>query len=206
MILTRESPDINAALNGLIYEKGGGFDVADMLTITVDDPTTIYEEENQASASVDIVEGPTLTVPGGHTTAINAALQISTTEENAITVTASGPSNTELTVTLTATNGLLTLEQTTGLSFDEGDGPSDETMAFTGEAADINAALDGLLFTPETDYEGDATLSTWVSEALGTPDIDVTSGATIDIFVGTAATVPSIAAPSMPAIDPETPA
>ena len=35
MILTRESPDINAALNGLIYEKGGGFDVADALAITV---------------------------------------------------------------------------------------------------------------------------------------------------------------------------
>ena len=48
-------------------------------------------------------------------------------------------------VTLTATNGTITLSQTTGLSFTAGDGTADATMTFTGTIADINTALNGLV-------------------------------------------------------------
>ena len=62
-------------------------------------------------------------------------------------------------VTVAVTNGLLTLGQTTGLTFTAGDGTSDATMTFTGSAADINAALDGLIYAPTGDYNGPATLT-----------------------------------------------
>jgi hypothetical protein len=46
-------------------------------------------------------------------------------------------------VTLTATNGTLTLSGTTGLSFSGGDGTADASMTFTGTITNINAALAG---------------------------------------------------------------
>jgi VCBS repeat-containing protein len=64
-----------------------------------------------------------------------------------------------LTVTLGVTNGVLTLSGTTGLAFSQGDGTGDATMTFTGTAADINAALEGLVFAPVADYNGPALLT-----------------------------------------------
>ncbi len=46
----------------------------------------------------------------------------------------------------------------TGLSFTSGDGGNNGTMTITGSVADINAALDGLIFTPDAGYLGAASL------------------------------------------------
>jgi hypothetical protein len=54
--------------------------------------------------------------------------------------------------------GLLSLAQTTGLTFTFGDGTADSSLEFTGTVADINAALDGLTFTPTSGLSGDVTL------------------------------------------------
>jgi len=64
-----------------------------------------------------------------------------------------------LTVTLSVTNGTLSLNGVSGLSFGAGDGTADTTMTFTGTVADINAALDGLTFNPVADYNGGALLT-----------------------------------------------
>ncbi|MBU3055927.1 DUF4347 domain-containing protein [Pseudomonas indica] len=61
-------------------------------------------------------------------------------------------------VTLTATNGLISLGGTAGLSFTTGDGTSDATMTFEGTLADINAALNGMFFRPTPGYNGSANL------------------------------------------------
>ncbi len=67
-------------------------------------------------------------------------------------------------VTLTASNGRLTLSQITGLTFVDAtgmpevnpnnDGTNDALLRFRGSPADINAALDGLMFTPNPDFNG----------------------------------------------------
>lgn len=56
--------------------------------------------------------------------------------------------------TLAVTQGTLTLAQTTGLTFGTGDGTSDSTMTFSGTLANINAALDGLVYAPTANYSG----------------------------------------------------
>src|SRR5262249_48776990 len=61
-------------------------------------------------------------------------------------------------VTLTATNGTLTLSGITGLSFTAGDGTADPTMTFTGTMANINAALAGMVYSPTANYNGAATV------------------------------------------------
>ncbi len=53
----------------------------------------------------------------------------------------------------------MTLKQIIGLSFTVGDGVADPVMVFTGTLSDMNAALDGLTFTPSQYYFGTATIS-----------------------------------------------
>jgi hypothetical protein len=53
-----------------------------------------------------------------------------------------------LEVTLTATNGTLTLASLAGLTFTTGDGSGDDTLVFSGTLASINAALNGMTFAP----------------------------------------------------------
>ncbi len=74
-----------------------------------------------------------------------------------------------LNVTLTVTNGTLTLSGIAGLDFSApgfGDGTADATMQFTGAIRDINAALEGMTFRPTQDYFGSAVL-TITSKDLG---------------------------------------
>ena len=69
-------------------------------------------------------------------------------------------------VTLSVSNGTLSLSGTSGLVFMVGDGNSNTSMTFAGTAADINAALDGLMFNPDAGYQGLATLRI-ISDDLG---------------------------------------
>jgi hypothetical protein len=89
-----------------------------------------------------------------------------------------------LIVTLTATNGTLTLGGTAGLTFGTGSGTADTTMTFVGTLPEINAALNGLTFTPVPDYYGPASIQITVddqgSTGLGGAQVDVD---TIDITV-----------------------
>ncbi len=99
---------------------------------------------------------PVITAPGAQTTPEDTPLVFS--GGNAISVADSDAGNNALKVTLTATNGTLTLSGTTGLSFTTGDGTNDPTMVFTGSASDINAALSGMSFTPTLNYSGSASV------------------------------------------------
>ena len=62
-------------------------------------------------------------------------------------------------VTLTASQGTVTLAGTTGLTFSTGDGAADATMTFTGTLANINTALNNLSFQPLANYNGAAALT-----------------------------------------------
>ena len=61
-------------------------------------------------------------------------------------------------VTLTATQGTLTLPSTGGLTFVSGDGVDDGTMTFSGVIGTVNLRLNGLTFKPNNGFAGIATL------------------------------------------------
>ena len=67
-------------------------------------------------------------------------------------------------VTLTATQGTLTLPSTGGLTFVSGDGVDDDTMTFTGFIGTINFRLSGLTFKPNNGFAGIATLQIVVDD------------------------------------------
>ena len=64
-------------------------------------------------------------------------------------------------VTLSGTNGTVTLGHPTqfGISFVAGDGTDDTTMTFEGSLAAVNAALDGTSYEPAADFYGTGALT-----------------------------------------------
>ncbi len=61
-------------------------------------------------------------------------------------------------ITLTATQGTVTLTSTTGLTFVTGDGTDDDTMTFTAPQDILVARLSSVIFTPNNGFSGSANL------------------------------------------------
>jgi hypothetical protein len=156
--------DINAALNGLVYDPVDTFNAAATLTITTNDlGQTGLGGALQALDTVTINvtalnDPPVNSLPGAQSTNEDATLTLSTGTTNVISISDPDAGASAVQVTLTATNGTMTLAGITGLSFTTGSGTADATMTFTGTIAAINTALDGLQFIPTPNYSGAASI------------------------------------------------
>ena len=102
---------------------------------------------------------PVNTVPGAQAINEDDPLVFSSTNGNAITVADPDAGANPVKVTLTANNGKITLNGTSGLTFLTGDGSADGTMTFTGTLADVNNALSGLVFNPPANLNGLASIA-----------------------------------------------
>jgi uncharacterized repeat protein (TIGR01451 family) len=98
-------------------------------------------------------------VPGPQRTNRDTPLAFYAANGNLIAVADADAGTNPVQVTLTAVNGTLTLSRTTGLTFTSGDGSADAAMTFTGTLANVNAALDGLVFNPAGGFSGAASLT-----------------------------------------------
>ena len=78
---------------------------------------------------------------------------------NALTVSDSlGSTNAPMRVSLSVTDGVLTLSQTTGLSFVEGSDGSN-SFVIDGTESAINLALESMSFTPDKDFNGNVSIN-----------------------------------------------
>ncbi|HBE70148.1 MAG TPA: hypothetical protein DDW52_18525 [Planctomycetaceae bacterium] len=117
---------------------------------------------NRALSATDVAElvavGPT-SVPGPQFVNENTTLTFSVANGNRITVSDSlSGTNAQMHVSLSTTDGVLTLSQTSGLTFLRSSNGS-SSFVLSGSEADINAALEGMTFTPDADFEGSVTLN-----------------------------------------------
>lgn len=96
-----------------------------------------------------INDPPVVTVPGAQTTQEEQARVFSTANGNAITISDVDAGSADLQVTLTVTNGTLTMGSTTGLTV-TGNGTAN--VQVTGPISAINAGLNGLTFNPTPDF------------------------------------------------------
>jgi hypothetical protein len=132
--------------------------VADTLTVTLDDGGNTGAggpRSERATAAITITavnDPPTVFVPEAQSVAEDTPLVLSAAHGSAIAVADPDGAATLLQVTLATTNGVLTLADTTGLSFLAGDGTRDLAVTFRGSVGAVNAALDGLRFDPDPDY------------------------------------------------------
>jgi hypothetical protein len=108
---------------------------------------------------------------------------------NAISVSDPNTGTTGDTLTLSVTNGTLTLGSTPGLTFKVGkNGTASFSIAAT--LANLNKAISGLTYTPTTGYSGPDTLSISISDSG-----DGQSGSTSVALTVTPATAPVLSAP-----------
>ncbi|MBK8278313.1 MAG: DUF4347 domain-containing protein [Nitrospira sp.] len=118
-------------------------------------------------------DAPINAVPGAQSTNEDTNLVFSSGNGNQISITDPDSSGASFEVTVSVTNGSLTLAGTTGLTFTSGDGTTDTTMTFRGTVANINTALNGLTYSPTAEYNGGATLTVaTLDSTLVSLDID----------------------------------
>jgi uncharacterized protein (TIGR03382 family) len=131
------------------------------ITSGVADPSPA-NNSGAVETAVGFNDAPTSTGPGQQTTIEDQDLVFSAANNNRISAADVDAFNRPVVVTINALNppehGTLTLSQTTGLIFTNGDGTADRTMRFSGTLANINAALNGMSFSPDPDYFGRADL------------------------------------------------
>jgi hypothetical protein len=111
------------------------------------------------AAVASVNQAPVNTVPGAQSVVQNSQLVFSSANGNAISIADPDAGSAPMQETLTATNGTLTLSGTAGLSFTAGTGTGNSTMTFTGTIAAINAALNGLTYQPNSNYNGPASVT-----------------------------------------------
>ena len=103
-------------------------------------------------------DAPVNQFPFSPSTLTDKPLVFSTATFNSISVSDVDAGSDAVTVTLTATSGTVSLSGTAGLTFGTGDGADDATVSFSGTLTSINAALNGLTFTPTSGFSGFASL------------------------------------------------
>jgi hypothetical protein len=141
-----------------------------VLTVTIDDGGNTgsggaKSDTDTVTLTVTAVnDAPVNTVPGIQTVNQDSALVFSSDNSNAIAVADVDAGGGTVRVTLTATNGKITLSGTTGLSFIVGSGANDATMTFEATLAQLNTALNGLVFTPTPGFNGGAGLEIATSD------------------------------------------
>jgi hypothetical protein len=126
--------------------------------------------------------------PGAQTTIENVPLTFSSQNNNELEASASSNE-----VEVRVSEGTLTLSTTSGLTFLNGTANGRATVDFAGTAAAMNAALNGLVFKPTTNFAGSDPLTFITAvQLLGLPLLSATN--TISMTVTPAP--PTVAAPA----------
>ena len=147
--------------NGLLLDYESN--VAHTLIVRTSDEGEFYDEDITVSLR-DVDDTPpqaSQTVPDAQTVEEDGVLTFSSTNipDNALSVSDSlRNTDAPMRISLSVSDGVLTLSQTTGLDFIEGSNGSDSLVIDGAESA-INAALEGMSFTPDADFNGNVSIS-----------------------------------------------
>jgi len=182
--------NLDAALNGVTYQPISGYTGADTLAITITDSGDNKSASANVSLSIVGLAPPSVTAPATAALAENGSLTFSATNGNVIAVADTGIGANTDSLTLTATHGTLTLASTTGLTFTAG---TNGTASFTvaGTLANLNAALNGLIYRPTSGYSGAAAISIGISDSGDNESASTSVALTITAFLPPTITAPS---------------
>ena len=120
-------------------------------------------------------QAPVNSVPPSQSTTMDVPLAFTAYGGNAISISDPDAGNLEVEVTLTASDGVVTLVNrnlvASGLSYSVGDGLEDSAVTFQGKISEINTALSWVAFTPDDGFTGTAALGTAASLEIKTDDL-----------------------------------
>jgi len=156
--------NLNSAINGLTYTPIAGFSGSGSLKMSVNDPITNLTGSSTLGIIVNPLNQPP-TVDSPQTAAVteNASVVFSVTSGNEITVADPEAGTSAERLTLTSTHGTLRLPTTAGLTFVSGSNRS-ASMTVSGTVANLNAALNGLTFTPTSRFVGSASIGVTIRD------------------------------------------
>ncbi|NER66273.1 hypothetical protein G3436_23445 [Pseudomonas sp. MAFF212427] len=135
-----------------------------LLTVSINDHGNTGGSAQSDSKTVIINvtavnDAPVNAVPGDQSVKQGAVLTFSSANGNLVSISDVDAGSGSLVVTLTSTNGLISLSSTAGLAFHNGNVPGSLVLEFEGTLAQINAALNGMTFTPTPGYNGAASFT-----------------------------------------------
>jgi len=174
-------PAIDAA-GTLTYTPAPGAVGTSLITVTLMDNGGVLNGGVDTSApqffniSVDVFNDPPVnTVPGVQTVNQGFPLVFSTARGNPISIADPDAGNAVVQVTLSSSNGTLSLGSTVGLTSLSGNGSN--LIILTGSISVINQALNGLTFNPTPGYSGPASMQIETNDlnntGLGGPQTDI---------------------------------
>jgi hypothetical protein len=138
----------------------GTYTVVAAFTSTNSNYVTGPTNSTPVTFTISAATGPTITAPPTGSVNENASLVFSTGNGNAISVTDPKAGSGIQQLTLAATRGTLTLATTKGVtSTSASSSAASPTITIKGTLANLNAALNGLKFTPTPGYAGPASLA-----------------------------------------------
>ena len=200
---------INATLsdsNGLTYTPEANFFGNDTLTVTTNDlgSTGLDAGLSGDASSEEDVDTRTISVSAVNDPVTTSAPATASLNEDSVNFAISGLSISDADsalspagvydVTLSSTNGTMTLTTTTGLTFSMGNGLGNSTITFHGTLADINSALATARYTPTANFNGPAQITLQATDTFGGVVTTGTGAATSDTDT-IAVTVNSVAEP-----------
>jgi len=141
---------LNTALNNFRYTGVQNFNGVELLTISVSDGNGGVDTKTITINVVPVNDAPTLTLPSSSIT-IN---EDTPTTALGLLVNDVDADVNPLRVTLSATNGALTVNDNGALTFLSGTANGGSSVIFTGTLPDIQTALSGLVYQGRQDYFG----------------------------------------------------
>lgn len=156
----------NAGGTAVLYTPNTGANGTDTFTYTITDPGGLT-----STATVTITIGaanqaPVNQVPGAQTTPEDTALIFTQAANRALRVSDADAADAGIQLTISVTNGLLSLTPDSGVQYLLGDGTDDVTMQVLGPIHAINTALEGAKYQPTLNFNGPAQL-TMLTNDLG---------------------------------------
>eukprot|EP00003_Mantamonas_plastica_P025455 TRINITY_DN49_c0_g3_i1.p1 TRINITY_DN49_c0_g3~~TRINITY_DN49_c0_g3_i1.p1 ORF type:complete len:4381 (+),score=1638.83 TRINITY_DN49_c0_g3_i1:70-13143(+) len=198
MSFTGNLTNINKALAAVVYRGGDGFEGAGGIVVSVNDSqSTGNGSPLTATLSVAVTVLGINDAPALPTLAPKSVAEDTNLPITDLSITDVDAFAFPIMMDLTVTSGTLTLAQTTGLTFSSGDGTADAFINATGSMADLNAALNGMVYLGNLHYVGVDTLQVNVND-LGNSGLGgaLTANTSVLINVTTANDAPTITAPA----------
>jgi hypothetical protein len=164
--------DLNAAIDGLVYTPNTGYSGPAPLNISLADSGDNLTGSAKVAITVSPFSPPSIAAPSNIDVNENSTLLFAPSQSDTITISDSFAGSTPLTLTLSVNDGTLALGSTNGLTAVSGNGTP--TVSVTGTLANLNADLNGLVYTPNASFYGQDTLSFSVTDT-GTSLSDLTT-------------------------------
>ncbi len=152
--------NVNNGLSQITYRGNANFNGNDEIVLTVSDGE-LNDTETITVTVTPVNDAPILTVPDSQTVPEDTDIAIAGIALADLDLDVDSG---DLEVTVSASNGVLSLSQTEGLTFSTGDGTADASLVFTGTLSDINNALSQLTYRGNSNFNGDDNISIKVSD------------------------------------------